>query len=1075
MRRHAQIAVAALISISAGSLPAYAQHSRKSVAMIPGMVPAAAPHPVSVRSSAVSRTQFKRLANSSYPANHFQRGLLLKQQGQEDKALVEFLKAAQENPYQVKAYYEQAVIFKQRGYNKLATSALQQALTVNPDFRDARVLLASIHLENGALSEAAQELFRSLGLNPRAKIAGSKQAPGPGQRAMAGPPLSSATSSSLPIMQTPHGHIFSPLSAVSKPPKNTNSSGNVNAAAVADRQVDAFSSSGRSADSSSQQQAPSGRTSGNGRGSASGVATDNLAELLKGIPGDFPSAAPAAEEQASPLSEASRPAAAAVATSGSGGSDRDESIRRQVEAMRGIAKPEADSGFHFPSMFGFFKGAAAPPPHPEGSSTTVTPAPTSPQASAQGQKHVQDMIEAAHYGAKKNRVAGWMGSLGADHFTRKRSSKSNLGLSTASSRKKGNLNPVEMLMRQGASPSTLRGAQSSKVSVTESLPEGIAPGSGQQSDGTKTASALEANEQLPPTGKRIQTITTSTTADGLSMRTIGGAPSDSEGGWFPSPVDFSKFWHKAMSWMPPMFQSSDAPSTAPLPAPLLTPSGYPAAPSPNAVTDSSAAASFQHSPDLLPPQSKSTDYSAQAIPSTLPQPEKQHGVDLADASNAVPQARPQNGLDSVLSFLPKDLAAGLEQVLSPKPVDIAAESPSTPKLQEVSVARPGPGRAPAPVQSADPEKFDNLVSAQVGPAAIAETELASAALAVAPSRSNRPVVSPATPAPSKSFGRTAPEPELNPMEAIQSAWQFAPTAAPSLAHAPLPSDGGTQSLPQSPVSWRRNGNSLPVPPPPAGAAPAVNMYNAPASKATDDRMQKAPLQYSRRDSQSDYAPEPVEVAMAGGSAPSLAPHRVGKTSRIAAPSPINSVPARARPVAQRLENQGFKFVTPNLPSKQQSFVNSLHTAAKPYKAMTPVIAPVPPPEDEWTQRMRYLVANGTQNLNNGEAFMFSEESGEGVLFLSDGTTIRRKLAGTRDALEVAKARRPDILAPKGDLQYNLSLLGKIVKPATKGAPAARATGAATSGPVKAAPNLTVDEILDKSDGILGWLKGVFKL
>jgi hypothetical protein len=176
-------------------------------------------------------------------------------------------------------------------------------------------------------------------------------------------------------------------------------------------------------------------------------------------------------------------------------------------------------------------------------------------------------------------------------------------------------------------------------------------------------------------------------------------------------------------------------------------------------------------------------------------------------------------------------------------------------------------------------------------------------------------------------------------------------------------------------------------------------------------------------------------------------------------------------VAQRLASHGFKFVAPSLTSKQQYVVNTARTA--PVMKAIPVSnaksAPVPPPDDDWAKKMKYLLANGTNSLGPGEAFMFSEETGEGVLFLKGGGSVRRKIALPRDAEEVARQRRPELLAPQGELQYNLSLLGKIILP--------QDTQKATSGPKAPPPesNLTVKDLLNRQDGFVGWFKSVFKL
>ncbi len=101
---------------------------------------------------------------SSYPSTHFQKGLYFKQKHDLNKALIEFLKSTQENPRLVRGFYEQALIFRERGYLKLAESSLEQALAANPNYSEARVLLATIRIQQGNVGGAVQELSRSLGL-----------------------------------------------------------------------------------------------------------------------------------------------------------------------------------------------------------------------------------------------------------------------------------------------------------------------------------------------------------------------------------------------------------------------------------------------------------------------------------------------------------------------------------------------------------------------------------------------------------------------------------------------------------------------------------------------------------------------------------------------------------------------------------------------------------------------------------------------------------------------------------------------------------------------------------------------
>jgi hypothetical protein len=185
------------------------------------------------------------------------------------------------------------------------------------------------------------------------------------------------------------------------------------------------------------------------------------------------------------------------------------------------------------------------------------------------------------------------------------------------------------------------------------------------------------------------------------------------------------------------------------------------------------------------------------------------------------------------------------------------------------------------------------------------------------------------------------------------------------------------------------------------------------------------------------------------------------------------------PTARRLANQGFKFVAPNIASGKPLVLTAIKTAPKiaPLSAAQSGAAAKPShlPEDEYAKRMKYLLEHGTSSLSPGEAFMFSEETGEGVLFMRGGSSVRRKLAEARDHEEVARLRRPDILGEDGELRYNLSLLGKIIKPASKNtvAPSGKpANGANPQGQNNAA--FSAKPLVQNDDNLFGWLKNVFK-
>jgi tetratricopeptide (TPR) repeat protein len=177
------------------------------------------------------------------------------------------------------------------------------------------------------------------------------------------------------------------------------------------------------------------------------------------------------------------------------------------------------------------------------------------------------------------------------------------------------------------------------------------------------------------------------------------------------------------------------------------------------------------------------------------------------------------------------------------------------------------------------------------------------------------------------------------------------------------------------------------------------------------------------------------------------------------------------------------FQMPNLPSSNLSLFNTMSganaaahpdpriglTAEEP-KSNKPEIAPNS--DDPWSVRLRYLADHGTGTLKEGEAFMFSEETGEATLFLSDGQAVRRTIYLPRDAQEVVKQRRPDILTPD-DLLFNLSLLAKLMpKPNEQEQPAVTSKTEHQAAP---APNFEANDLMGKSQNFWGWLKSTLKI
>lgn len=97
--------------------------------------------------------------------------------------------------------------------------------------------------------------------------------------------------------------------------------------------------------------------------------------------------------------------------------------------------------------------------------------------------------------------------------------------------------------------------------------------------------------------------------------------------------------------------------------------------------------------------------------------------------------------------------------------------------------------------------------------------------------------------------------------------------------------------------------------------------------------------------------------------------------------------------------------------------------------------------------------------------MYSEETGEGVLFLKGGDSVRRKLAPGRGHEAVATLRRPDVSNCEAGREFNLSLLGKIIRPQAQKSETVNGSLAPTDAGEMSAPR----------DGLFGWLRNVFRL
>ncbi len=172
----------------------------------------------------------------------------------------------------------------------------------------------------------------------------------------------------------------------------------------------------------------------------------------------------------------------------------------------------------------------------------------------------------------------------------------------------------------------------------------------------------------------------------------------------------------------------------------------------------------------------------------------------------------------------------------------------------------------------------------------------------------------------------------------------------------------------------------------------------------------------------------------------------------------------------KLASRGWSDNAPEQESPASNALN-FHPARKKTQAPPQV------PDDEWTKRLRYLNEHGTSTLKKGEAFMFYEDTGEAVLFLSDGQRIRRMIAAPIDSQEIMKSRRPDVLQPK-QLFFNTSLLGTMVgspPPPELVRPQDPTTNLAPVELPPEPPGFKIEQMMDNPTGFMNWVKGLINL
>jgi chemotaxis protein methyltransferase CheR len=105
------------------------------------------------------------------PADAYQEGLALLEQGRYEEAISRFRDCIARNPGCVRAYYQMARVHANQGRLEEARSWCQQAIERDPLLSEAHYTLALIHQEEGALVEAIARLKKTLYLDPNFVLA----------------------------------------------------------------------------------------------------------------------------------------------------------------------------------------------------------------------------------------------------------------------------------------------------------------------------------------------------------------------------------------------------------------------------------------------------------------------------------------------------------------------------------------------------------------------------------------------------------------------------------------------------------------------------------------------------------------------------------------------------------------------------------------------------------------------------------------------------------------------------------------------------------------------------------------
>lgn len=1050
-----------LISLSVYASKADAQPNtgaKKKIAM--GAI-AGAPPVVPARGNALALPQksLAAMAKASYPSSHLEKGYYFKQQKKLNEALLEFIRAAQENPREQRAFYEQAQIFKEQGRIKLAKSALEQGLAVSPGNSQMRSYLVQLHFESGNLIGAASEVGKLFSINSNKPAAKPEEKP-------ASEKISMQDVRELYKAQSAAAHVARGAkvaaatdddaasmwlhSAASPEKEKTVQMGQVTGASRGVEDVLASIGGGNSSEPAKTEAALEQKPAApaEAKGETFGKLTPNsVADILKSVSGDQPKSKKHGGEEEGKLASAALPHALSA-----GEQDNNASLmaRMRSSASRVMTRPTEWVKNHLPSQDAAEKGKTVPAAErPSVLSWMKDKLPFGADDAKEAPKETK--VVAANTGEKKtSRALALLSNLKEkmpDMPFRPHEKDSSEAETPAPGLPKagGSIWQKAHLPFNKKSPSDLMQAAAAGKggTVTTTLSSAAPKPTTDKAEASNSTSNNKGNAEIPLEVARI-----------LEGKFAGANVTTSQLGEAPKKPQEDKARKEMNEQLKHVLDSVPAlKEDRETPRPEISGPKY-------GLLKNNALAHIASSdiPKLEPGQQKPS-----FLNNMMQQARKTFSSFMPSISwswpslPALPIMKPEPSPEAIVASVPAPLSEEERAALAANPA--AVTDPSGTDAQKAE-NRPG---APLPVPldvSRILGKLSTSTPNAPAPNPIAAPLSASIPIAAAPASTINAMIPKPLGAPSAPSMQNAGLPIIEPkgLERHDSA-NSGPHSSPQQS----PQMPQVQSLP--PIVQEVVNQAQPIIKPALDAANSFVHNLAPMAINRNDSQTPAPIQStSSTPIMANNVPVPVGVDMSR--------YVVDSPPVSMAPDGLSAGPAQAlssRRIIdiQKTKSGAFTFMKPIIDGDASYFRGGKQVRTiqpLPVKAQA---APPPPPEDPITKRMRYLLEHGTTNLRRGEAFMFSEETGEGTLFLPDGTTERRKLKESQDHDQVLRKRRPDIIQPK-DLQYSLSLLGKLLPPQNSN------NGMEQQQPVNG-PSL--DQLLQQMDnqkkGFMGWMKKSF--